>query len=266
MLTLLKIEWLKLKNYRTFWILFILYLASIIGVNYIAYEVQQSIYNAKQAKGMAQMIVGNIPYSFPTVWQMTAYVSSFLLFIPGLLVIISLSNEYSYKTHRQNIIDGWSRRNFISVKMLLTIILAAISAVFVVLTAILFGLIEGSNSFSTDKMIYIVYFFIQALSYNMVALLITTLVKRGGLAIGIYFLYAVVIENVLKLVLNYYFDTVGKYLPLQSTDELIPAPVFENIQKELTKPVNYTLLYIMVVLYLCAYFYFTAKKFETDDL
>lgn len=266
MLNLLKIEWRKLKNYRTFWILFILYLGSIVGVNYIAYRIQQEIYNAKQAKGMAQLIVGDIPYSFPTVWQMTAYVSSFLLFIPGLLVIISMSNEYSYKTHRQNIIDGWNRRSFISVKMLLAILLAAISSVFVVFAAILFGLIEGSNSFSTDKMIYIFYYFIQALSYNMVALFITTLVKRGGLAIGIYFLYTVVIENVLKLVLNYYFETAGKYLPLQSADELIPAPVFENIQKELTKPLNYPLLYVMVAVYLAAYFYFTARKFETDDL
>src|SRR5262245_43760958 len=111
----LMIEWMKLKNYRTFWILSALYLLSIVGINLIVFTIQQKIFAEKQARGMAQMLIGDIPYSFPTVWQMTAYVSSFLLFIPGLLMIISVTNEYSYKTHRQNVIDGWNRRQFIAV-------------------------------------------------------------------------------------------------------------------------------------------------------
>lgn len=50
MLQLLKIEWLKVKNYRTFWILSGLYLFSIWGANYIAYMVQNKIYqDQKQA-------------------------------------------------------------------------------------------------------------------------------------------------------------------------------------------------------------------------
>src|SRR5687768_15834523 len=104
MSSLLKIEWLKLKNYRTFWILGVLYLISIFGINYIVYRIQEAIFEEKRSKGVAQMIVGDPPYSFPTVWQMTSYVSSFLLFLPGLLLIIFITNEYSFKTHRQNII------------------------------------------------------------------------------------------------------------------------------------------------------------------
>src|SRR5262245_5768224 len=101
---LLSIEWKKLKNYRTFWILLCLYIVSVIGANYIAYRIQQAIYEAKQTKGMASMVLGTPPYSFPDVWQTTANVSSYLLFIPGLLLIISISNEFSFKTHRQNVI------------------------------------------------------------------------------------------------------------------------------------------------------------------
>jgi hypothetical protein len=40
---LLYIEWLKLKNYRTFWILGILYLISIFAVNYIGYRIQEEV-------------------------------------------------------------------------------------------------------------------------------------------------------------------------------------------------------------------------------
>jgi ABC-2 type transport system permease protein len=262
----LHIEWLKLKNYRTFWILSGLYLLSIVGINYIVFTIQQKIFADKQAKGMAQMLIGDIPYSFPTVWQMTAYVSSFLLFIPGLLMIISITNEYSYKTHRQNIIDGWNRRQFITVKMVFAFLLGVVSTLMVIITATLFGFIEGSNAFSLERFFYIGYFLIQAISYIMVALLIGVLVKRGGLAIGIYFLYALVLENVLKLLLNYLFGTAGRYLPLQSTDELIPVPVFENVQRQFSTPPNFTVMLILSLVYLAAYFYLTSKRFETADL
>jgi ABC-type transport system involved in multi-copper enzyme maturation permease subunit len=266
MLQRLQIEWMKLKNYRAFWVLIILYLLSIVGINYITFRVQQNIVATQQAKNMAEMLIGKLPYSFPVVWQMTAFTSSFLLFIPGLLMIMSVTNEYSYKTHRQNIIDGWTRRDFIDSKMLMAIVLTVISTIMVILTAALFGFLEGNEDFSTEHFEYIGYFFIQALSYIMAALLIAVLLKRGALAIGVYFLYTVVIENVIKSVLNHYFNNAGRYMPLQSTDELIPVPMLYKLKVPFLTPPHYPSLLIAVTLYLAAYFIVTARKFEKDDL
>lgn len=267
MLQLLSIEWLKLKNYRTFWILAGLYLLSIIGLNFIVFRIQQEIYHAKEAKGMAEMILGATPYSFPITWQMTAYVSSFLLFIPGLIMIISVTNEYSYRTHRQNIIDGWTRREFILVKIIAAFLLALVSTVMVMISAALFGFADGNTSFSLSNLQYIAYYLLQAFSYIMVALLIAILFKRGGLAIGIYFLYSLIIENVLMGLLNFKAGTTaGRYLPLQSTDELIPFPVMKKIQDQLVAPSNPTVMLVVALVYLSAYIYFTIRKFETDDL
>jgi ABC-type transport system involved in multi-copper enzyme maturation permease subunit len=265
MSSLLKIEWLKLKNYRTFWILGILYLISIFGINYIVYRIQEAVFAEKRAKGMAQMIVGDPPYSFPTVWQMTSFVSSFLLFLPGLLLIIFITNEFSFKTHRQNIIDGWSRKQFISVKLLLTVLIAIVSTVMVFLTALFFGLInETSINFENIK--YLGYFFIQALSYGLVAVLFALLFKRGGLAIGVFFLYTIVLENLLGGLLNRYANYSGRYLPLESNDNLIPLPVFEAVQKQLIQPPNYTALLIVAIAYIAIYVVIAFKKFEADDL
>ncbi len=36
--------------------------------------------------------------------------------ILGMLFILLITNEVQYRTHRQNIIDGWSRTNFILAK------------------------------------------------------------------------------------------------------------------------------------------------------
>jgi ABC-type transport system involved in multi-copper enzyme maturation permease subunit len=267
MLQLLSIEWLKLKTYRTFWILAGLYLLSIVGLNFIAFRIQQEIYHAKEAKGMAEMILGATPYSFPITWQMTAYMSSFLLFIPGLIMIISITNEYSYRTHRQNIIDGWTRREFILVKIMVALILAIASTIMVIISAILFGLADGNRPFSFDNFEYITFYLLQAISYIMVALLIAVLVKRGGLAIGIYFLYSLIIENVIMGFLNFKAGTTaGRYLPLQSTDELIPFPVMKKVQDQLITPPNQTVMLAVALVYLSAYIFFTIRKFETDDL
>lgn len=215
---------------------------------------------------MAGIILGPPPYSFPTTWQMTSYVSGFLLFIPGLLIIISITNEFSYKTHRQNIIDGLSRTQFILVKMLLVVIISLVSTVMVFFTSIGFGLAEGSNSFSFSNFQYIPYFFIQALSFSSVALLIGVLCRRSGIAIGVYFLYSIIIENLVAQLLNHYANYSGRYLPLQTSDDLIPVPVLKVAQGKFIPEANAELLLFLAILYLAAYFFIIKKKFETDDL
>lgn len=268
MLHRLKIEWMKLKSYRTFWILFILYILSIFAINYIILLIMRSIYEEEQAKGIANMLLGDPPYSFPAVWQSVAHVSSYLLIIPGLLMIISVTNEYSYKTHRQNVIDGWGRTQFISTKIVCAVILAFISTVVVFLAGLVFGLMDGSASISFDNFSYIGYSFLQAVSYIMVAVLIATLVKRGALAIGVYFLYALILEEVIVKLLNRYANDAGRYLPLETTDLQVPFPIIQRLSKQIpnsTVP-NYTLILLVSLVYLGAYVLFTWKKFKTADL
>ena len=265
MIELLKIDWMKLKNYRTFWILSILYLVSIVGINYITYRIQQHLYEQQSTKGAAEMIVGARPYAYPLVWQMTSYMSSFLLFVPGLMMIIFITNEYSFKTHRQNIIDGWSRSNFISVKIVETLIFAVISTLMVILTSLIFGNIHD-KPFTWENFHFIGYFFLQALSYGLFALLFAILFRRGGLAIGVFFLYAVVLENLIAGLLNKYAGNIGRYLPLESSDNLIPLPVFKQVQNQLIAPQNFTALLIAVATYLVVYVGFIHRKFLRDDL
>jgi hypothetical protein len=264
---LLAIEWMKLKNYRAFWILLSLYIATIFGANYIIYRIQLVIYAERQAKGFATLVLGNPPYSFPTVWQAVAHVSSWLLFIPGLIMILAVTNEYSFKTHRQNIIDGWTRQQFITGKILLVTAFSALSTIVVALTAVIFGLMDPDSSFSFEGFSYIGYFFLQAMSYTMVALLMATLFKRGGLAIGVFFAYTMVLEQILVLLLNKYANYAGRYLPLETTDMQVSFPYIQRISNKITaSPPNYTLIFIISLVYLATYLFVVVRKFQTDDL
>ncbi|HEX6431039.1 MAG TPA: ABC transporter permease subunit [Niastella sp.] len=264
---LLAIEWMKLKNYRAFWILLCLYIVTIFGANYIIYRIQQVIYAERQAKGIATMVLGNPPYAFPTVWQAASHVSSWLLFIPGLIIILMITNEYSFKTHRQNIIDGWTRKQFITGKILIASLFAVLSTILVALTAMLFGFMQGDAPFSFEGFSYIGYFFLQAMSYIMVALLMGVLFKRGGLAIGVFFAYTLILEQIIVLLLNRYANYMGRYMPLETTDMLTPFPHIQRVMnKLLSNTPNYSAIFIVALVYLAAYLFFTVRKFQTDDL
>jgi hypothetical protein len=263
MLHLLKVEWMKVKNYRTFWVLSILYLVSIYGITYITYRIQDA---RPKKNDMANMLIGNPPFEFPDVWQSVSYISSFLLFIPGLLMIISFTNEYSFKTHRQNIIDGWSRTQFITVKMVLAVILALVSTIAVFITAISFGLYEQGHALSFEKVEYIGYFFVQALSYAAVALLFSLLFKRAAIAVGIFFLYVTVLENMLAGLLNHYVNNIGRFLPLETTDNLIPFPFLRNVVRQFTTTTDPLILLGVSAVYLAIYAIVCMRKFKTDDL
>jgi len=256
MLHLLKIEWLKIKNYRAFWVFSILYLASIFLINYIGWSIQQHT-------GSAQ-ILGNA-YAFPRVWKTVGWMSSWLLYFPGMLVIMLMTNEFNFKTHRQNVIDGLSRQQFIGVKVLLVIILAVVIAIINLLTAYVFGMISG-GSFSTQGMEYVGYVFIQALAYIFFALMLAVLFRRSGLAIIIFILYGIIFEWLITALLTYnlHWAPYSYFLPLQTSDVLIPLPFGDKqIYPSVPSP---AVLVIGIAVYISLYLFFTRKKFVTDDL
>lgn len=254
-----------------------MYLVSMWGINFIPYIIQEKVFERAnggdgQGSAMVKFAVGDKPYAFPKVWQATSDVSSFLLVIAGLIMIISVSNEYSFKTHRQNIIDGLSRTQFIMVKLVDGVIISIVSTIWVILIGFFFGLFEGHTSISFDNFYFVFYFFLQALSYCWLAVLLGLLFKRSGIAIGVFFLYTVILENALAAILDHavpsssFLQGSGNYLPIQSSDELMPFPAFDMIKKQLVTPVNTTIQLILVFIYLGVYFVISKRRFETADL
>ena len=100
----------------------------------------------------------------------------------------------------------------------------------------------------------------------MVALIFSILFKREALAIGVFFLYSLVLENLIAKPLSHYFNDAGRFFPLESTDTLIPLPVFENVQRQLSDPPNYSLFLVVAIVYLAIYTFIAVKKIESDDL
>ena len=66
--------------------------------------------------------------------------------------------------------------------------------------------------------------------------------------------------------LNRYVDNLGRYMPLETTDNLIRVPVFKMIVNQLMATYNTTALLIMSAVYLALYYFLSMRKFQTDDL
>lgn len=273
MFYLLKIEWLKIRKYTAFIVMTIFFVVGVVATNYIVYTVNKNIVSNVGPGNMLSFY----PYEFPNTWQTTSYATGFILLIPSLLLIMLFTNEYTYKTHRQNIIDGLSRRQFISVKMMLALIFAAVATVLVFLTALLFGLASGSD-FSLTGVEFVGYFFLKALSYNMIGLLISVLIKRTGFATGLFFLYLGG-ENFIAKLLDVWsirikslsgndVGSMGDYLPMNAADGLLTFP--RNTIKTMSSgifPTDYVwIIFSLAIAYLILFYWWTRRKFVTADL
>ena len=266
MLRILKIEWLKVKNYRTFWILLVITAGSMPAFNYSFYDLTDNTF--PKVKG--QSIFGT-PFSFPDVWQTVSFNSSLLLFIPAILIITLTTNEFTYKTHRQNIIDGWSRDQFIYIKLLEVLLFSIFVTGIVFVTALTFGhFVKPPNEVTSifSGLRFVGFFFVEMLSYSLIAFLLSMLIKRAGLSMGIFFIYMIIEQVVVGIGRNKFKKDWVNYLPEEVTDRLIPQPYAGKIlNQDKSSWENHIWIYLLVAsAYVLLYLLFTSWRFRKADL
>ena len=273
MINLLKIEWLKIKNYSAFKVMTLFFIIGVFALNYIVFIVNKNIVKNVPGAGL----VSFSPYDFENTWQSTSYATGFILLLPSLLLLMLFTNEFTFKTHRQNIIDGLSRQQFISVKIMMALIFAVVATVLVMVSALIFGFGSGT-SFSFNGILFVGYFFLKALTYNLIAILFSVLVRRTGFAIGIFFIY-LGSENIISQLLNVLsmkikqensvdLGNIGDYLPMNAADGLLEFP--DNPIKTMSKaimPTDYTwLVFALAMAYLILFYIWSRRKFINADL
>ena len=231
MFSLLQIEWLKIKKSPAVWAMLIIVLLTYPAANLMFYNVYLDITTQKGTEMLAKMFLGN-PFAFPETWHTVAYISSFFVILPSILVIMLVTNEYQYKTHRQNIIDGWTRRQFMTSKLMDVLIVSSITTIIYTLVAIGFSIY--ASTFDASKMWehadYIGLFFLQTFAQLSIAFLLGYLIKKAFIALGIFLFYYLIVENIatgyLKVKDAKIVGDIGRYLPFEISDRMIVAPAF----------------------------------------
>ncbi len=267
MLHLLKIDLKKLTNYRTFWVVcglyfFTLGMTTATGMEFLKWLVSMG------AQFGTQINIARIPfYHFPDVWQNLTYLSGLFKVILAFMVIISITNEFTYRTVRQNVIDGLSRAQFLISKMLTNVLLSAMSTAMVYFIALVTGLIYSPELYVADIFTGYQFFpayFLEVFSFLSFALLLGIYIQRAGLTIVI-----LVLSPMLEAIIRANVDDIAPFtipfFPMESISNLIPLPfpryVFQEIQ-DYVSPLS-----VAIVLFWTFLFNFLAyRKLKKSDV
>jgi ABC-2 type transport system permease protein len=228
MTSLIRTEWLKMRKYNAFWWIMGITALSYPGINYIFYMIYDEIIQKKSGAGqLAKIYIGN-PFTFPEAWHTVAYFSSWFIFIPAVVVIMFISNEYTFKTHRQNIIDGWSRSQFVTSKLTDVLIISLIITILYSIVSFVMGITNQERLIQDTwgQAKYIGLFALQTFAQLSIAFFVGFIVRKAFLALGVFLFYFMILEPILVQVLRVYVNDSGRFLPLEVSDRLIPVPAF----------------------------------------
>ena len=229
MFRLLTIEFHKLRYNKASKVLSIIYfglLTSIALIAAIKFDIGPIKFH------LAEMGIFNFPY----IWHFNTFMAAILKFFLLLVIVSMMSNEYSYKTLKQNLIDGLSKKEFILSKFYTVIAFAAISTVFVFVVSLILGLIYSDyNEFAiiVSDLDYLFAFFVKLVGFFSFGLFLGILVKRSAFAVGAMLVWFI-LENICRGFLFWqYQDTdnmvdkvssIMQFMPLESMSNLIKEP------------------------------------------
>lgn len=272
MIRVLKLEWLKIRNYRVFWILTIMYLLALViiasgGTFFLEWLKSEGA----DFQGINPTIIPI--YDFPDIWQNTTYLATFIKVLLAFIVIISVNNDVTYNTLRQNIIDGISKKEYIFSKLSFIITMSGISTLFI----FVLGFINGSiyshvwgTAYIFDEMEFLAVFFYEAIIYCTLAFLLSLIIKKAGFVIVALFLYTLMFEPIATTIMinapifkDGMAPEIAQFFPIKSLNNLISVPFGRYVFMEIEDNVPFKALSIATgwfVFYLASIFYILNKR------
>ena len=226
MLRLLNIEFHKLRYSKSTKVLTLIYfilplfiaLLASIDFNFIGFNIHvadQGIFN------------------FPYIWHFNSFIISYLKLFLAIVIVSMMSNEYSNRTLKQNLIDGMSKKEFILSKFYTVLAFSAASTVFVFLLSMILGLsFSDYTEFSIifSELEFLLAYFIKLVGFFSFCMFLGILVKRSAFALGFLFVWWI-IEKIVYLVVRFKIthtesatDSVMQFFPIEATYNVLKHP------------------------------------------
>ncbi|WP_178983874.1 ABC transporter permease [Winogradskyella helgolandensis] len=171
-------------------------------------------------------------FNFPYIWHFNTFVAGLLKFFLLLVIVSMVSNEYSNKTLKQNLIDGLSKKEFILSKFYMVIAFSLVSTLFVFVVSLILGYIYSSYtepSIVFSDLEYLLAFFIKLVGFFSFGLFLGVLVKRSAFAVATM-VVLFFIEFISYAIVSGYnrgtevADKIYQFAPFKSLWNLIDEP------------------------------------------
>ncbi|HSP12262.1 MAG TPA: ABC transporter permease subunit, partial [Salegentibacter sp.] len=172
-------------------------------------------------------------FNFPFIWHFNTYIAAFLKLFLAIVIVSMISNEYSNRTLKQNLIDGLSKKEFISSKFLTVLVFALASTLFVFILSLILGLsfsdyTEGSIIFTDLE--YLLAYFLNLTGFFAFCMFAGMLIKRSAFALGFIFIWWV-LENIAYGIMKWRLfrdsevaDKIAGFFPLEAMSKLLVEP------------------------------------------
>ncbi len=226
MLRLLSIELHKLRYNRSAKVISIIYFVLITFIALIAsIEFSFGDFNFRVAdQGI---------FNFPYIWHFNTYIAAILKLFLAIVIVSMMANEYSYRTLKQNLIDGLSKKEVVLSKFLTVLLFSVISTVFIFIVSLILGLVFSDYNevgiIFTD-LEYLLAYFIKLVAFFSFCLFLGVLVKRSAFALGFLIVWQI-IESVVWGLMKWTFfrdslvaENVSQFFPLAAMSNLIKEP------------------------------------------
>ena len=214
---LLRIETLKTVKRRTSWV--------TVGL-FAAFNVIMAVDNVNRAHRFPSYSYA-LPGSWPNILAGLASPTGFFI---AVLTILLVAPEFSWRTGRQNVIDGLSKERLYAGKVMLLaglIVLFVGTVLLIGVGGTLFSPSEGGPGIirSTD-LSYLGGLILNLLLFGSAGLMLSTLIRSAGPAMGVLFLYFLVEGAIVGLTMR-----AGE--TARSLTEYFPANVSEALGHDL---------------------------------
>ena len=223
---LLSIEFQKLRYSKSAKILIITY---FVLITFIALFASIEFNFGKIEFRVADQGIFNFPY----IWHFNSYIAAFLKLFLAIVIVSMISNEYTNRTIKQNLIDGLSKKEFILSKFLTVLVFALLSTLFLFVVSMILGLsfsdyTEISIIFSDLE--YLLGYFVKLVGFFSFCLFLGVLVKRSAFALGFLFIWWI-LETIARALLELKIfkdsntgEMITQFFPLESMSLLVKEP------------------------------------------
>ena len=216
MKNLIAIEWMKLRRLVTMKVILILYAITVPVIYFSLGYIKVGPFSLPESI-----------YQFPDSYAYVAYVASWFNLLVGVIIMVFTSNELKYKTQRQNVIDGLSKRDVIFAKFIVVFLFALVVSLYVALVGLIFGLIYSDSPAQLfSGLEQIGAYFLSTLGYFAFAFFFANVVRMQALAIVLY-LFSTIIESILGLIVA---QNYSQFFPLQTFSNLVENPFMKLIE------------------------------------
>lgn len=237
MIRLLRIEFHKLWTTRSFKVLLTLWILAFLTIP-IGGKIFLNWIAAQGATMDFALTPDKLPlFDFEDIWQNLTYVYKWVTIFLSFIIIISVGNEFRYKTMRQNIIDGLSKKEFLAGKLLLIGFFSVIATILVFILGLVAGFAYSpvtESEYIWMNVEFVGAYFLHLIHFLIFCMLVTLVIRKGGLSIAIIMFYVYILEAAGAGIMGSFEVTkpFANLFPMESNWMLIRIPFTKYILQE----------------------------------